>query len=211
METNPAFVLLAGGKSARMGVSKGLLTYKHTFWILEQLNRISASSISKVYIGLGFNYEHYFNAIPWFKSGVNKSIYYQHLEVKIVINKHPALGSFSTLQAVLKELNPTTNVVCCPIDVPILNAKELNKIVTTENSIVIPNFNKKNGHPIKISVPFVEQLKKLNVKDENARLDYQLKKVHASKVTHLSVSDAGILNNLNTKEAWRLFLKSSNA
>ena len=50
MESEPVFVLLAGGKSERMGVAKGLLKFKHTFWILEQLNRISSAKIKTVYM-----------------------------------------------------------------------------------------------------------------------------------------------------------------
>ena len=60
-KNNIDFVLLAGGKSERMGVAKGLLKYQQTYWILEQLHRISKTNIKDVYIGLGFNFEHYFN------------------------------------------------------------------------------------------------------------------------------------------------------
>ena len=50
MENKPVFVLLAGGKSERMGVAKGLLKYEQTFWILEQLNRISKSNIQEIIV-----------------------------------------------------------------------------------------------------------------------------------------------------------------
>ena len=36
---SPVLILLAGGKSARMGFPKGLLDYHGTFWILEQISR----------------------------------------------------------------------------------------------------------------------------------------------------------------------------
>ena len=71
MQNKTVFVLLAGGKSQRMGVAKGLLKYQQTYWILEQLHRISKSSIKEVYIGLGFNFEQYFNAIPWLQNAQN--------------------------------------------------------------------------------------------------------------------------------------------
>ena len=72
MKNNTVFVLLAGGKSERMGLDKGLLKYKQTFWILEQLHRISKTNISTVYIGLGYNYQHYFDAIHWLESAQTK-------------------------------------------------------------------------------------------------------------------------------------------
>ena len=64
MKNNTVFVLLAGGKSERMGTDKGLLKFQENYWILEQLNRISESTIQEVYIGLGFHSQNYFNTIP---------------------------------------------------------------------------------------------------------------------------------------------------
>lgn len=210
MESNTIFVLLAGGKSERMGVAKGLLKYKHTFWILEQLNRISKSTISGVYIGLGFNYQHYFKAIPWLENAVTNFVDFQGLKVKVVINQHPELGAFSTLQSVLKELNSTSNVLLNHIDVPILNSKEFSNIIKARNTVVIPNFKGKNGHPIKMDCDFWQHLLTLNKTDELARLDVQIKKMHPNKISKIKVSDSAILKNLNTKCEWLSYLNEIN-
>ena len=77
MQNNIVFVLLAGGKSERMGVAKGLLKYQQTYWILEQLHRISKTNITDVYIGLGFNFEHYFNAIPWLQNAQSNFVEFE--------------------------------------------------------------------------------------------------------------------------------------
>jgi CTP:molybdopterin cytidylyltransferase MocA len=207
MGNNTVFILLAGGKSERMGVAKGLLKFKHSFWILEQLNRISTSEISKVYIGLGYNYQHYFDAIPWFKSALNNSVNFKGLEVKTVINPTPKLGSFSTLQAVLKEIDSSNAVIINPIDTPLLNPSELNKIILTKNNIVISTFKGKNGHPIKIDYNFWRQLLSLNVMNKEARLDVQIKNISPSKISYIEVFDNAILKNLNTKKDWISFLK----
>ena len=206
MENETVFVLLAGGKSERMGVVKGLLKYKHTFWILEQLNRISKTSIKTVYIGLGYNNEHYFKAIPWLKDALTNKVDYQGLKVKTIINKTPELGSFSTLQTVLKNINSNVNVLLMPIDVPLLNSEELNNIIAAKNSIVMPNFKGKNGHPIKMNVNFWKNLVSLNISDENSRLDLQIKKLNPEEITMIKVSDASSVKNLNTKAAWISFL-----
>ena len=210
MESNTVFVLLAGGKSERMGVDKGLLKFQQTFWVLEQLNRISKTTITKVYIGLGYNYQHYFDAIPWFKNAVNNYVNFQRLNVKVVINQHPEQGSFSTLQTVLKAINTTYNILLSHIDIPVLNSKEVQKIIETKNSVVIPNFEGKNGHPIKTDAPFWKQLLTLKVDDENARLDFQIKKTNPIKISKIEVSDRNILTNINTKKDWISFLKEAN-
>lgn len=210
MENDTVFVLLAGGKSERMGVDKGLLKYKHTFWILEQLNRISRTTIKTVYIGLGFNCLNYFNAIPWFEKAQLGFVEFQGVEIKVVINKNPQLGSFSTLQTVLKNLNTTCNVLLNHIDIPLLNSEELNKIISTKNKIVIPNFEEKNGHPIKLEPPFWNSLLRININHKNARLDYLIKHLSISDVSKINVKDSNILKNLNTKHEWLSYLNEIN-
>jgi molybdopterin-guanine dinucleotide biosynthesis protein A len=206
MENEAVFVLLAGGKSERMGVDKGLLKFKHTFWILEQLNRISKTGVKTVYIGLGFNSQHYFDAIPWLKDSLSNDVDYQELKIKTIVNPTPELGSFSTLQTVLKNINSACDVLINPVDVPLLNSNELNKIISEINNIVIPNFEGKNGHPIKISAGFWQKLVSLNISEENSRLDLQLKKATPEEISILKVNDASIIKNLNTKTVWISFL-----
>ncbi|PCH53595.1 MAG: hypothetical protein COC22_02200 [Flavobacteriaceae bacterium] len=206
MENNTIFALLAGGKSERMGVDKGLLKYQQTFWILEQLNRISKTTISEVYIGLGYNYHHYFDAIPWLENSLKNDVDFQGMKIKMILNKNPEMGSFSTLQTILKKIDATKNVVLNHIDIPILNQKELQKIIETKNRVVIPNFEGKNGHPIKIDSSFSKQLISLKVDDKNARLDFQIKKLNPIKISKIKVFDSIILTNLNTTKDWAYFL-----
>lgn len=202
MENENVFVLLAGGKSERMGVTKGLLKYKHTFWILEQLNRVSKTSIKTVYIGLGYNNEHYFDAIPWLKDALINFVDYQGLKIRTFVNPTPELGLFSTLQTVLKNINSACDVLVNPVDVPLLNSDELNIIIAAKNSIIMPNYEGKNGHPIKMGANFWQKLVYLNASEENSRLDLQLKKVNSEEISILKVNDASIIKNLNTKTAW---------
>jgi CTP:molybdopterin cytidylyltransferase MocA len=208
MQNNTVFVLLAGGKSERMGVAKGLLKYQKTYWILEQLNRISKSSIKEVYIGLGFNFQHYFNAIHWLQNAQNNFVEYEGMIVKIIINKNPELGSFSTLQTVLKAIPKSSTVLVNHIDIPILNSEELTKIISTNNDIVLPNYEGKNGHPIKMKSSFWKSLINLDISDKNSRLDFQLKKVNPAKISRIEVFDRAIILNLNTKKEWISFLDS---
>ncbi|KUO68341.1 MAG: hypothetical protein APF83_10470 [Lutibacter sp. BRH_c52] len=206
MENETVFVLLAGGKSDRMGVDKGLLKYKHTFWILEQLNRISKTSIKTVYLGLGYNAQHYFDAISWLKDSLNNEAEYQGLKIKTIVNPTPQLGSFSSLQTVLKNINSACDVLVSPIDVPLLNTEELNKIIVAKNNIVTPNFEGKNGHPIKMAASFWKKLVSLNVSEENSRLDLQIKNLDSEEISIIKVKDVSVVKNLNTKTAWISFL-----
>jgi len=209
MENKTVFVLLAGGKSERMGVDKGLLKYKHTFWILEQLNRISKTGVKTVYLGLGYNAQHYFDAISWLKESLINETDYQGLKIKTIVNPSPEFGSFSTLQTVLKNINSICDVLLSPIDIPLLNTEELNNIITSKNSIVMPNFEGKNGHPIKMNASFWQKLISLNVSEENSRLDLQIKKMNPEEISIIKVHDASIIKNLNTKTAWISYLNEA--
>lgn len=207
MENKTVFVLLAGGKSERMGFPKGLLRYQKTYWILEQLNRISKTTIKEIHIGLGYNFEQYFEAIPWFKQAQFEALNFQGLMVKIIINKNPELGSFSTLQTVLKEIDTSKNILLNPIDIPLLNSNELEQLISTNNEIVFPNFNGKNGHPIKMAHSFWSNLITIDLNCKDARLDFQLKKVNPVKISIVEVLDRAILYNLNKKSDWESYLK----
>ena len=202
MKNNVVFVLLAGGKSERMGVAKGLLKYQNTYWILEQLNRISTSTIIEAYIGLGYQHEEYSNKIPWFTEAQTQFVFYKNLKVRVVINQNPQLGSFSTLQSVLNQIPKNKSVLINPIDIPILNTAELQNIIETENQIVLPNFGGNNGHPIKLHPDFWNPLLLLNPTDENSRLDLEIKKIISSKITTITITDSCILKNLNTPDDW---------
>lgn len=209
MENDTVFVLLAGGKSERMGIPKGLLEYRNTYWILEQINRISASTITEIYIGLGYHHEEYHHKIPWFAQAQSHFFHYKNLKTKIVINPNPQLGSFSTLQSVLQEIPNRKSVLINPIDIPILNTTELQTIIDAQNQIVLPNFEGKNGHPIKLQPEFWNTLLFLNPFDENSRLDLKIKKVNSSKITKISVNDSSIATNLNTPKDWNSYIKTS--
>lgn len=203
------FVLLAGGKSERMGFPKGLLAYRNTVWILEQLNRIAQSTVTTVYVGLGYCHQDYFCVIPWLKDAQEKFIRYNNLKIKVVVNREPERGSFSTLQTVLAQIPKKHSVLIHPIDVPILNAIELEEIISTDNCIVLPHYLEKNGHPIKVAPSFWNPIVRMDVNDKNARLDFLIKKKNPKKLTLVAVQDSDIVLNLNTPKDWEYFTQKS--
>jgi CTP:molybdopterin cytidylyltransferase MocA len=209
MKNNTVFVLLAGGKSERMGTAKGLLEYQNTYWILEQINRILTAAVTEVYIGLGHHSQEYINKIPLLKQAQLDFVLYKNVKVRVVINQNPELGSFSTLQNVLQEIPKDKSVLINPIDVPIVNTAELQTIIETQNQIVLPNFEGKNGHPIKLDADFWNPLLLLKPADNNTRLDLEIKKMNPSYITTVPVTDSCIVKNLNTPNDWIEFSNSN--
>ncbi|MCG9792034.1 nucleotidyltransferase family protein [Flavobacterium algicola] len=209
MKNKAAFVLLAGGKSERMGFPKGLLVYNQTVWILEQLNRIPNTFIGTVYIGLGHCYEDYFCVVPWFEEAQHRFVKYNDLKIKVVVNNSPEYGSFSTLQAVLSQIPKKKTVLIQPIDVPLLNTTELEEILSTDNAIVQPQYEGEGGYPIQVLPKFWNPLLKLDITHENSKLDFQIKKKNPKLYTVIAVQDASIVHNLNTPEDWENFTQSA--
>jgi len=207
MKKNRVFILLAGGKSERMGVPKGLLSYKETYWILAQIQRFPENS--SILIGLGYDAEKYFQQIPWMKEALTKTIIFCNRKVRVVVNNKPQFGLFATFLAVLKRvmiIEKNASVVLLPIDVPLLQKNELQKLLAVENDVVIPIYQSKKGHPVKIAPIIWHTFLKINLDDLTARLDTQLKKVSKEKMTLVLVNDKNCILNLNTMDEWQRFI-----
>lgn len=208
MENKAVFVLLAGGQSSRMGVAKGLLKFKQTFWLVEQLERISKSNCSEVVLGLGYNFEHYFMALPWLETAQTTAFSFLNLKLTVVVNPTPENGQFSTLQACLKKVNHAENILISPIDTPIDTPTYLNSLLATSKDLVQLCYEGKNGHPIKISEKIRKELVELPISDEEARLDVQLKKTTPENSAQIATINRDCIINFNTPSEWKSYVAS---
>lgn len=209
MANNTVAIILAGGKSERMGVAKGLLKFGKTFWILEQINRLGEAGIEEVVVALGYNFEHYFWAIDWFEPATIQPVKFMRVSVKVIINPQPELGSFSTLQFALKNIDSTQDVLLNPIDVPCAKTEELTKVLGSNSNVTLPTYKAKNGHPIKLKPSFWNRLINLDINSEQARLDIQIKSLKQSEISYISVEDSSIIKNLNTPSDWKQYINKN--
>ncbi len=209
MEDTPILILLAGGKSSRMGTPKGLLNYRGKPWILEQISRFKDIINPKVYIGLGYNYKLYFESIPWFKKAIDKTHNYNGVEVRVIINHQPQFGAFSTLQTVLRNIEKEVTVIVQPIDVPLFNKDSLRSFIDINKPIVIPVCEDKKGHPVKLKPEFWTTLLSIDLSSKKARLDIQIKQYNTSSIAYHKVTDNSVYHNINTKEDWNNYVKDT--
>jgi CTP:molybdopterin cytidylyltransferase MocA len=203
MKNNVAFVLLAGGKSERMGQPKGLLFHNNNYWLETQLKSIASFGCIEVYIALGFHTAAYCDKLPWLNSALLSPITYLNLNIRAVQNPNPERGSFSSLQTVLSQIEETKTILFCPIDVPIPKDETLQLLLEKQQAVVIPNYKGKNGHPIVMAASFWRPLLQLN--PNKSRLDFLIKACPSSVIGIVPVENTEVILNLNTPEDWETY------
>ncbi|MGB0837250.1 MAG: nucleotidyltransferase family protein [Flavobacteriaceae bacterium] len=195
MGTDPSYslILLAGGKSSRMGSPKGLLKFRNQTWLEHQVSQFHKTGIKgEVYVGIGFDAQRYldyeFENQQWFW----------------VQNPNPELGPFSTLQACLKKVNSDYCIIQ-PVDIPLPCAEEFKKLLDAREAISIAEFEKQHAHPVILRRDVYKDLLNIDAEDPEFRLDKQLKK-RTKLITYVALKDSSILKNLNSPQDYNSYL-----
>ncbi|MDH5561049.1 MAG: NTP transferase domain-containing protein [Deltaproteobacteria bacterium] len=204
-------ILLAAGKSSRMGMPKGLLEIGDHTLLENQLKCFRIAGGSQVVLALGEDREQYFERLPGLKKtlGIWKRLF--DVDLLTLINPNPDEGPFSSLllavEAVQELKRPAAFIL--PVDVPAaggtlwrLMANEMRPGV----GLVKPVHLNKGGHPVLVSSPLLKNMAGIKSAHPEARLDLQLNKLPQNNIHLVKTDDAHILINLNDPEQYRLFL-----
>jgi molybdenum cofactor cytidylyltransferase len=195
----PPVILLAAGKSSRLGSPKGLFEFRGKPWLAWQLDELHGAGIRKVHLVLGHFREIYLEAKPWRKSP---------LQPEIVINSRPERGQFSSFHAAIPNLFGKTAAFLLPIDVPCPKAavwralQETMKSSPTQVDVCIPSLAGTRGHPVLLSSRFLEEMERVDPESDLARLDLQIRKLSPGSAREVVVEDARIKMNMNTAADW---------
>jgi molybdenum cofactor cytidylyltransferase len=185
--TLPDVVLLAAGRSSRMGEPKGLVLVHGRPWIDLQLDTIEGAGSSAVVV-LGFDRERYEAA----RTGLAG-------RARVVHNPDPDRGPFSSLQCGLAALPPGESAYVLPVDVPAPEVgvwARLSEALGPAIDAAVPTYEGRGGHPVLLSPRLVARLLGL---PPASRLDLELA---ASTVARVPVGDARVRMNLNVPEDW---------
>lgn len=208
-------ILLAGGKSSRMGSPKGLLTFEDDPWLLFQLKKIKSVGLSRVVVVLGYGADNYLETIEilkvsldrWCETHLLKGESSSVINLKVLINKNPEYGPFSSILTGLKGFSEQEHVFILPMDVPCPTTSIwfnlFNELAFNDNlKACVPDFSGHGGHPVLLGKGVIKSLLDVPLSSEEARLDFQLSKLSDQEKKRVAVSDPLICYNINTPEDW---------
>jgi len=195
-KNNITGLILSAGASTRMGEPKALLRTNDGRTLLEkQIYIMKESGINDIGVVVGADSRAIMDAHP-------KS------DIHWIENLNWELGQFSSIQAGLKELIPLTEggIILSPIDVVGVKPATVRTIIETALinpyvQVVIPEFEERGGHPIYLAHQFCDDITKVDLSSEDARLDMQIRK--SDHLMRLPTQDPSIIGNINTPNEWR--------
>jgi CTP:molybdopterin cytidylyltransferase MocA len=189
-------ILLAGGRSARMGMPKGLFPVQGRPWIEHQLDAIDGARLRAAIVVLGFDAERYVTAIP----GLTR-------RARVVVNEAPERGPFSSLQCGLRAVTSAAAFVL-PVDVPAAAPEvwqALADVLSAGETVdgAVPEHDGRGGHPVLLGPALIAAI---SARAPTSRLDEELRAHVAERgrgsVARVPVADRRVGLNLNGPEDW---------
>ncbi|MHC0038757.1 nucleotidyltransferase family protein [Pseudoneobacillus sp. C159] len=190
-----AAILLAAGKSTRMGRLKALLPWEGTTLLQHQLAQLEQSDIHSLIVVVGYQSE---KLLPY----INKT------SAHVVINEHVELGKTESIKrGILSVTEDHDCMVMIAVDQPV-NDLLINGMIhyfqQTNSKIIIPTYKGKRGHPILFSTELRDEL--LQISEEKNGLREVVNR-WKSEMGELEVSDPSILYNFNSPMDYEAFSK----
>jgi molybdenum cofactor cytidylyltransferase len=180
-------IILAAGKSERMGELKPFLRFSENTTFLERIIKVYHSQ--HIYDPVIVVNDEVHHRMQKSKSLPNNS--------KIIINPFPDYGRFYSIKLAMHELGNDSFVYLQNIDNPFVTEKTLlalkNEIC--ESDFAVPVFEKQSGHPLLLSAGVLKGI--VQIKDNNSNLRNILSFFRKREV---EVEDPGILININTPD-----------
>ena len=169
-------IILAGGKSTRMGTNKLLLDYKGHPLLWHTIKSVSPF-VSRIIVVTGK-----------YDQDIREAL--KDEKVTFVYNKDYEFGMFSSVLTGVKETKEDFLVL--PGDCPFIKPETFKKVLNGSGDIRYPMYENQEGHPLYISKKYKDELL-------NFGLDNNLKLFRDSKKCEIiNVEDPNIVINLNT-------------
>ncbi len=184
-------ILIAAGKSTRMGCPKALMTWHEETLLSYQIKSLIEAGVNKVVVVLGHN------------SDQLKPYVIETDNVRCVVNEQYSLGKITSIKAGLKSIdNETEAILILAVDQPRTPAI-ISEIIASHRSmnalITSPRYDGHGGHPLIFSVRLKKNLEEITEENQGVREIFQF---HLGKINHVAIDSPMISLDMNTTEVY---------
>lgn len=196
-----AGVVLAAGRSARMGSPKALLDFLGVPFIVRILEALQALEVKTRVVVLGPDAPRIQPAIA------------AH-DCMIVENPEPETGPIASLRGALRALQPLQPraVLVWPVDLPHVRVSTVERVMEAHrhnpDRVIVPTFAERRGHPvIWASTLFAELLENRTATREGARA---VLRSQEGQVITVAGDDPAVIDQVNTPEDYERLIREWN-
>ena len=198
-----AGIVLAAGRSSRMGSPKALLDFRGEPFVLRILEALEALDLKTRVVVVG----------PRHEAKEIRARLSRH-EAMVVENANIEGGPIASLRAGLAAIHNVqpTGVLVWPVDLPHVRVDTVERLVDVfrRNSpfAVVPRFGARRGHPIIWgSAAFAELEASDAATKDGARAVLH---THVAEVREVPVDDPAVIDDLNTREDYERLVREIN-
>ena len=191
LTTSVAAILLAAGRSRRMGAFKPLLPFGAQTVIETSVNNLLAAGVAEIVVVLGHRAD-----------DVRERL--RHLPVRFALNEETESEMGVSIARGVEQLADAPGALLIALaDQPAVTAEEIKSVVEahrrTGARFVVPEWRGRGGHPVLVELGFRESL--LNL--DSFRGLRGLFDAHAGEVLRLPVASAYVARDMDTWEDYR--------
>ncbi|HEY6092510.1 MAG TPA: nucleotidyltransferase family protein [Gemmatimonadales bacterium] len=196
-----AGIVLAAGRSARMGSPKALLDFLGVPFVVRIVQALEALEVKTRVVVLGPD------------GGRIHPVLADH-DCMIAENPEPETGPIESLRVALRAVQPLqpSAVLVWPVDLPHVRVATVDRVLEahrrTKAAIVVPTFGERRGHPVIWgSALFEELLMSRRAQEEGARA---VLRAHQAEITAVPVDDPAVIDAVNTPEDYERLVREWN-
>jgi molybdenum cofactor cytidylyltransferase len=190
-------IILAGGKSSRMGRPKALLPIgSHETFLDRVTSTLAAAGVDDIVVVVGAD------------ATAIRAVSRHVAGVRIVDNPDYEQGQLTSLLAGLRAVDTmrATAVLVTLIDVPLVSAATVRTLMTTQHDrgapIVRPVSNGRHGHPVIFGRALFAELKRA----DPAFGAKPVVRAHATEMIEVPVDDEGAFIDIDTRDDYERFI-----
>jgi len=196
-----AGVVLAGGRSARMGSPKALLDFRGLPFVVRILEALEALEVKTRVVVVGPD-------APRIRPALAGH------ECLIVENSDVEGGPIASLRAalrVLQAVQPSAALVW-PVDLPHVRVTTVERLIETFRRdpapAVVPTFAERRGHPVLWGAGLFEELLTSDAATQHGAR--AVLHAHAAEISPVAVDDPAVIDDLNTPEDYERLVRELN-